>query len=123
MDTPKVQLSSHVREYSAYPIQTRLQDGRFSIIIDPGSVGNLCGDRWAREVALMARANGQSRFTNFANAFCKSVEWETDRSNATMTATYQLLYVPRERTNFRPESCMYQRFRTRICQALWDSQR
>ena len=58
MDTPKVQLSSHVREYSAYPIQTRLQDGRPSIIIDPGSVGDLCGDRWAREVALMAKANG-----------------------------------------------------------------
>ena len=53
-----VELSSHIREYSAYPIQTRLKDGRPSIIIDPGSVGNLCGDKWAREVALMAKASG-----------------------------------------------------------------
>ena len=58
-DPSEVQLSSHVREYSAYPIQTRLQDGRPSIIIDPGSVGNLCGDRWAKEVALMAKAHGR----------------------------------------------------------------
>ena len=59
VDTPSINLSTHVREYAAYPIQTRLQDGRPSIIIDPGSVGNLCGDRWAKEVALMAKAHGQ----------------------------------------------------------------
>ena len=41
----KVQLSKHCREYAAYPIQTKLKDGRPSIIIDPGSVGNLCGDK------------------------------------------------------------------------------
>ena len=51
--------ATHVRDYAAFPIQTRLQDGRPSIIIDPGSVGNLCGDRWAKEVALMAKANGR----------------------------------------------------------------
>ena len=54
-----VQLSKHCREYAAYPIQTKLKDGRPSIIIDPGSVGNLCGDRWAKEVATMAKANGR----------------------------------------------------------------
>ena len=42
----------------SYPIQTRLTDGRPSIIIDPGSVGNLCGDEWAREVAEIAHENG-----------------------------------------------------------------
>ena len=58
-ETPeRIQLSSHAREYAAYPIQTRLKDGRPSVIIDPGSVGNLCGDKWAKEVALMAKANG-----------------------------------------------------------------
>ena len=51
--------ATHVRDYAAFPIQTRLQHGRPSIIIDPGSVGNLCGDRWAKEVALMAKANGR----------------------------------------------------------------
>ena len=54
----KIQLSSLDREYAAYPIQTRLKDGRPSVIIDPGSVGNLCGDKWAKEVALMAKASG-----------------------------------------------------------------
>ena len=42
----------------SYPIQTNLVDGRPSIIIDPGSVGNLCGDKWARDVAKLADANG-----------------------------------------------------------------
>ena len=41
-----------------YPIQTTLSDGRPSIIVDPGSVGNLCGDKWARRVAMMAKKNG-----------------------------------------------------------------
>ena len=34
--------------------QTRLADGRPALIVDPGSVGNLCGDAWAREVAKYA---------------------------------------------------------------------
>ena len=42
----------------AFHIQTRLPDGRPSIIVDPGSVGNLCGDRWAKEVAEAARKSG-----------------------------------------------------------------
>ena len=58
-DPQPMQLSSHYREYSAYPSQTRLEYGRPSIIIDPGSVGNLCGDKWAKEVAHMAKANGR----------------------------------------------------------------
>ena len=44
----------------SYPIATRLADGRPSIIIDPGSVGNLCGDKWAQEVARLAHQNGHS---------------------------------------------------------------
>ena len=42
-----------------YHIQTRLADGRPALIIDPGSVGNLCGDKWARELASAAARNGQ----------------------------------------------------------------
>jgi hypothetical protein len=30
---------------------TRLADGRLSMIIDPGSVSNLCGSRWAQDMA------------------------------------------------------------------------
>ena len=41
-----------------YPIQTTLSDGRPSIIVDPGSVGNLCGDKWAKHVAMLAKRNG-----------------------------------------------------------------
>ena len=33
---------------------TRLVDGRLSMIIDPGSVSNLCGSRWARDMAINA---------------------------------------------------------------------
>ena len=51
---------SFVRDFSAYPIQTRLEDWRPSIIIDPGSVGNLCGDRWAKEIAMLAMSNGRN---------------------------------------------------------------
>ena len=61
--TPPPVLHSHrgpifLSMTQSYPIQTSLSDGRPSIIIDPGSVGNLCGDKWAREVALMAKQNG-----------------------------------------------------------------
>ena len=43
-----------------FHIQTRLPDGRPSIIIDPGSVGNLCGDKWASEVARCGVRNGMT---------------------------------------------------------------
>ena len=42
---------------SVYPIRTQLADGRPSLIIDPGSVGNLCGDRWAKSIAQVAARN------------------------------------------------------------------
>ena len=38
--------------------QTRLPDGRPSVIIDPGSVQNLCGDKWAKLVAMAAARAG-----------------------------------------------------------------
>jgi len=38
-----------------YHSQTRLADGRPSLLIDPGSVGNLCGENWARSVAAAAK--------------------------------------------------------------------
>ena len=42
-----------------YPIRTQLADGRPSLIIDPGSVGNLCGDKWAKSIAQLAARNGK----------------------------------------------------------------
>ena len=42
----------------AFHVNTRLPDGRPSLIVDPGSVGNLSGDSWAREVAKGAVRNG-----------------------------------------------------------------
>ena len=41
-----------------YHSQTRLPDGRPCLLIDPGSVGNLCGDKWAKNVAVTAHRNG-----------------------------------------------------------------
>ena len=43
--------NGHMYVTWAYHIQTRLPDGRKSLLIDPGSVGNLCGDKWAKEMA------------------------------------------------------------------------
>ena len=43
---------------NSYHINTRLRDGRPSIIVDPGSVGNLAGDRWCKEVAKEANKHG-----------------------------------------------------------------
>ena len=45
---------------SVYHIRTALADGRPSLIIDPGSVGNLCGDRWAKTVAQAAARGGRN---------------------------------------------------------------
>ena len=41
-----------------YHTETRLADGRPALLIDPGSVGNLCGDTWASSVAEAAVQNG-----------------------------------------------------------------
>jgi len=41
----------------AFHTETRLRDGRLAILIDPGSVGNLGGADWAREVAKVALEN------------------------------------------------------------------
>ena len=38
--------------------ETRLADGRPSVLIDPGSLGNLTGDQWAREAAKTALETG-----------------------------------------------------------------
>ena len=43
----------------AYHIQTQLPDGRKSLLIDPGSVGNLCGDQWAKSMAQEAARNNR----------------------------------------------------------------
>jgi len=39
-------------------LSTRLADGRPVLIVDPGSVGNLAGDKWAKEVAVYAHKAG-----------------------------------------------------------------
>ena len=39
-----------------YHVDTRLSDGRPSLLVDPGSVGNLGGDQWAREASKAALA-------------------------------------------------------------------
>ena len=43
-----------------FHVQTRLPDGRPSLIVDPGSVGNLCGDAWAKSVAEAAHRHGHN---------------------------------------------------------------
>ena len=45
---------------SAYHIRAQLADGRPSLIIDPGSLGNLCGDKWAKAVAQAAARSGKN---------------------------------------------------------------
>ena len=43
---------------NVYHSETRLPDGRPSLLIDPGSVANLCGDKWAQECAKMTIQHG-----------------------------------------------------------------
>ena len=50
----------HGQAAPAYHMQTRLRDGRPALLIDPGSVGNLCGSDWATEVAKAAARNGKT---------------------------------------------------------------
>ena len=50
--------SSSFYTHDHFHIHTQLPDGRPSILVDPGSVGNLCGDKWARSVAKAAHQNG-----------------------------------------------------------------
>ena len=42
-----------------YQVRTHLADGRPSLIIDPGSVGNLCGDSWAKQMAITSSKYGK----------------------------------------------------------------
>ena len=42
-----------------YHALTRLADGRPALLVDPGSVGNLCGETWARSVADAAKKVGK----------------------------------------------------------------
>ncbi len=44
-------------------VQTRVTDGRPAFLVDPGSIGNLCGDAWAKSVAVAASRHGQIRLT------------------------------------------------------------
>ena len=44
---------------NVYHARTRLVDGRPSLLIDPGSVGNLGGDKWATHVARRAHKSGR----------------------------------------------------------------
>ncbi len=61
--SPRPTLMIHMSEERAgtavYNVNTRLPDGRPALIVDPGSVGNLCGDKWAKEVALHAKRHGR----------------------------------------------------------------
>ena len=43
----------------SFHTETRLRDGRESILIDPGSVGNLGGDGWVQSLAKAAIASGR----------------------------------------------------------------
>ena len=46
-----------VQHEAAYHIQTQLPGGRKSLLEGPGSVGNLCGDQWAKGLAVGAARN------------------------------------------------------------------
>jgi hypothetical protein len=46
-------------ELHTYHALTRLADGRPALLVDPGSVGNLCGETWARSVSAAAKKVGR----------------------------------------------------------------
>ena len=63
----------------SYHIQTRLANGQPSLLVDPGSVGNLCGYRWAKEVAQHAARNNRQPSYNKRNRSLRvwSGQWLT----------------------------------------------
>ena len=54
----------------SFHTETRLRDGRPAILIDPGSVGNLGGDRWAQIVAKLALEHQRNPNKLFAIVHC-----------------------------------------------------
>ena len=52
--TPILTNDDEVDLQNVYHSETRLPDGRPSLLIDPGSVANLCGDQCAQECAKIA---------------------------------------------------------------------
>lgn len=60
LDSPVVTQDSGQETTRAFHSETRLPDGRPVLLIDPGSVGNLCGDVWAQECAKEALKHGRN---------------------------------------------------------------
>ena len=58
-DTPPAPDPALFVNNHSYHIQTRLANGQPSLLIDPGFVGNLCGDKLAKEVAQQAARNNR----------------------------------------------------------------
>ena len=56
MDTP-AELTPRGSPKTAYHTETRLKDGRSSLLLDIGSVGNLAGDEWVQNQARIAVHN------------------------------------------------------------------
>ena len=50
-----------------YHVRTQLADGRMSVGLDIGSVGNLGGDRWAQAVAIQGAKHGKEPLLREAN--------------------------------------------------------
>ena len=102
---------------SNYPIQTNLADGRPSIIVDPGSVGNLCGDKWARDVAMLAKRNGQKPYQKRPRPL-DVCGVRNGHSRATTIVHYQLLSTHRTAANPTSATSVYQQWPTRIFQVF-----
>ena len=56
--SPAFIVHGEVDRQNVYHSETRWPDGRPSLLIGPGSVANLCGDKWAQECAKMALQHG-----------------------------------------------------------------
>ena len=41
-----------------YPVETRLSSGKPALLLDIGSVGNLAGDEWVKQQAVLATRAG-----------------------------------------------------------------
>ena len=44
--------------HQVYHMNTRPANGSVALLLDPGSVGNLCGDKWAYELGKLANQHG-----------------------------------------------------------------
>jgi hypothetical protein len=104
------------QEYEAYHVETVLPDGRYTLLIDSGAVGNLCGDQWAIEVANRAKARSQNGYDGRAHFWFQVLA--KGHMHALITVFFLCPCMPKKEMTFVAGLCV-QPSRTPASQVCW----